>query len=229
MTTPKAPPRAPRRAVPPASNKTEAATIATAAPSDETAITATADKPAAAKPAAAKPAAAKPAAAKPAAAKPAAAKPAAAKPAAAKPAAAKPAAAKPAAAKPAAAKPAAAKPAAAKTAAAKPAVARPAPAPAPEYPLAVPELAKVRMLSHGADDGKKARPQKIVRDSYSIPEDERAGIKTLRVTLKHAGRRTSKSELLRAGLALLWQLDAAELLALVNALPPAPGKKRKKG
>ncbi|WP_229427246.1 hypothetical protein [Massilia atriviolacea] len=134
----------------------------------------------------------------------AAAKPAAAKPAAAKPAAAKPAAAKPAAAKPAAAKPAAVKPAAVKPAAAKPAPKRAAPAPAAE-------------VEAGSRD--KARKAKLVRDSFTMPEQEYAVLGQVKKACLKAGFEIKKSELLRIGVALISDCDIATLQKVLSSLP----------
>lgn len=79
------------------------------------------------------------------------------------------------------------------------------------------------------DDGKKAKPQKVVRDTFNMPQNEYDALKLLRKELKKSGRRTCKSEVLRAGLRLLLEQDPAALLARINALPPAAKQKRKKG
>ncbi|CAN7402549.1 hypothetical protein [Duganella sp. LjRoot269] len=163
----------------------------------------TAEKPATAKPAVAKPApkaAAPKAAAKPAvkaAAKPAP-KAAAAK---AAPKAAAPKAAPKAVAKPAPkAAPKAASKAAAKSApkaAAKPSAAKPA---APE--------AKV-----------KVQKEKLVRDSFTMPEQEYAVLGQVKKACLKAGFEIKKSELLRIGVALISQIDLATLQNVLTSLP----------
>lgn len=73
---------------------------------------------------------------------------------------------------------------------------------------------------------------KIVRDSLSIPVIEQKGLKALRQTLEKAGRKASKSEVLRAGLALLAKRPTAEIAALIDGLPKITkggSKKKKKG
>ena len=121
--------------------------------------------------------------------------------------AAKPAAAvKKAAAKP-AAKPAAkaaAKPAAKPAAVKKPAAAKPAPAPAPVAPEASKE---------------KARKPKLVRDSFTMPEQEYAVLSQVKKACLKAGIEVKKSELLRIGVALISQIDLATLQNVLAGLP----------
>ena len=77
-----------------------------------------------------------------------------------------------------------------------------------------------------------AKAGKIVRDSFSLPAAEQKGLKALRQTLEKAGRKASKSEVLRAGLALLATRPVAEIAATLDALPKVSkggGKKKKKG
>lgn len=106
------------------------------------------------------------------------------------------------AAKPAAAKPAAAKSTARTAAAAARTLAKAAPragrAPEPENPGARPAL---------------------VRDSFTMPEDEYAILAAVKGACLQAGFEVKKSELLRIGVALLGQLDVAALRAVLDALP----------
>ncbi|MDX5445822.1 MAG: hypothetical protein LPJ87_07180 [Zoogloeaceae bacterium] len=77
-----------------------------------------------------------------------------------------------------------------------------------------------------------AKPGKIVRDSFSIPAVEQKGLKALRQTLEKAGRKATKSEMLRAGLALLATRPLAEIAATLDGLPKVAkggSKKKKKG
>ena len=60
---------------------------------------------------------------------------------------------------------------------------------------------------------------KIVRDSFSLPKSEQESIKKLRTALEKAGRKTSKSEVLRAALDLLHSHDMTDIIARLNALP----------
>jgi hypothetical protein len=168
---------------------------------------------AAAKPVAAKPVAAK-AGAKPAAAKPVAAKVVAAKPVAAKAVAAKPVAAKAVAAKPVAAKVVTAKPVPVKAAAVKPVVAR-----ARRAAVAVVDV----------DAREKARKPKLVRDSFTMPEQEYAVLGLVKKACLKAGFEIKKSELLRIGVALINQIDLVTLKTVLVALPQLKTGRPKKG
>lgn len=66
-----------------------------------------------------------------------------------------------------------------------------------------------------ADKGGKAKKPKLVRDSYAMPESEYARIGELKKRLAGLGREAKKSELLRAGIALLAALNDAELQAVM--------------
>ena len=94
-------------------------------------------------------------------------------------------------------------PAAAPRAAARKTTAKPAPAPAPVV----------------AEKDAKPRKPKLVRDSFTIPKDEYAALDTLKQRAAAAAHPAKKSELLRAGLKLLSGLDAAALLAALQAVP----------
>ncbi|HEX8615333.1 MAG TPA: hypothetical protein VF800_28955 [Telluria sp.] len=130
---------------------------------------------------------------------------------AAKPAAAKKTAAKPIAAKPIAAKPAALKPEAAKPAASKPAPKRSAAKPAPK------QAAPAADVDMGARD--KARKAKLVRDSFTMPEQEYAVLGQVKKACLKAGFDIKKSELLRIGVALISDLDIATLQKVLSSLP----------
>ena len=104
------------------------------------------------------------------------------------------------AAKKAAAKKAAAKNAAAKapaTAPGKPAAPKPAPKPAPVE-------VKVK--------------HKLVRDSFTIPKTEYVDLESLKLRAADLKRPTKKSELIRAGIAVLKKMSDKEFLAAVNGV-----------
>jgi hypothetical protein len=108
-----------------------------------------------------------------------------------------------------AAKPAtapAAKPA--RKAAAKPA-AQAVPAPVAK-PVAAPEA------EAGRD---KVRKAKLVRDSFTMPEQEYAVLGQVKKACIKAGFEIKKSELLRIGVALISQLDMATLQNVLASLP----------
>lgn len=79
-----------------------------------------------------------------------------------------------------------------------------------------------------AGDGKKEKREKVVRDSFSMPASEHRRIKALREQLGQAGKLSSKSEVLRAGLFLLGERSSEELVALLDGLPPVTKAKRTK-
>lgn len=64
---------------------------------------------------------------------------------------------------------------------------------------------------------KPAKPVKvkIVRDTFSMPAPDHALLTTLKKTCQDQGRKVKKSDLLRAGLALLAKLPPAELVKIV--------------
>ena len=93
--------------------------------------------------------------------------------------------------------------------AAKPA--RKAPAAAPEKPAEAPKAEKLAKV-------KKQTPKKVklIRDSFSIPENEYALFSTLKQRALAAGVDVKKSEVLRAALATLAKLDDAALVAAIG-------------
>lgn len=60
---------------------------------------------------------------------------------------------------------------------------------------------------------------KLVRDSFTMPEQEYAILGTVKQACLKAGFEVKKSELLRIGVALLGQLDIAALRAVLDDLP----------
>jgi hypothetical protein len=116
-----------------------------------------------------------------------------------------------------AAKPAT-KPAAATRTAAKPA-SKPA-AKARSVTAAARVLAKTAPRAGRAPDLDEAGPRPaLVRDSFTMPDDEYAVLAAVKGACLQAGFEIKKSELLRIGVALLGQLDVAALRAVLDALP----------
>jgi hypothetical protein len=64
------------------------------------------------------------------------------------------------------------------------------------------------------DKGKKLGRPKMVRDSFTMPEDDYSKLKTLKTRCLNLGIEIKKSELLRAGLLALESLDDTELQAI---------------
>lgn len=114
------------------------------------------------------------------------------------------------------------------TAPAKPAVKAPVTAVATSAPgKAVPKAKSAGATT--LDSTAKSKDEKVERDSFSMPASEHKRIKALREALGKHGVLASKSEVLRAGLALLATRDTAELATLIGALPKvAKGKRGKK-
>jgi hypothetical protein len=65
---------------------------------------------------------------------------------------------------------------------------------------------------------KKAKKAKVVRDSFTMPENDYGKIAALKKQCLAAGLPVKKSELLRAGLNALSELPMAELAALIGRL-----------
>ena len=118
------------------------------------------------------------------------------------------------------------------TAKAAPAVAEAA-APVVGAPAAAEVIAPVlpppKPAEKPAEGERKDKHEKVERDSFSMPASEHKRIKALREALGKDGVLASKSEVLRAGLALLAEQDIAEVVRLVAALPKvAKGKRARK-
>lgn len=69
---------------------------------------------------------------------------------------------------------------------------------------------------------KKLKRSAVVRDCFSFPDVEYAHLVALKKRLLAEGIEIKKSELLRAGLALLVSLDEAELRILLAKVPRLP-------
>lgn len=85
-----------------------------------------------------------------------------------------------------------------------------------EKPLGKPAKADKGEKPAKAEKAPKARKAKLVRDSFTMPEDEYAQIAELKKRLLAKGMISKKSELLRAGVALLADLGDAELAAAMK-------------
>lgn len=81
--------------------------------------------------------------------------------------------------------------------------------------------------------GRKTPPAeraKLVRDGFTMPEADYALIAELKHRLHDVKREAKKSELLRAGLRALAELDAEALAAALDRLEPVKtGRPRKTG
>ncbi|MDX9887063.1 hypothetical protein [Thauera sp.] len=120
------------------------------------------------------------------------------------------------------------KPAAARTTA-RPAVPKVKAGPAPAEAGKATEKPAEKPADKAAEAERKDKHEKVERDSFSMPASEHKRIKALREALGKDGVLASKSEVLRAGLALLAEQDVAEVARLVGALPRvAKGKRARK-
>ena len=101
--------------------------------------------------------------------------------------------------------------------------------PAPAEAAKAAEQPAEKPADRAAEAERKDKHEKVERDSFSMPASEHKRIKALREALGKDGVLASKSEVLRAGLALLAERDIAELARLVAALPKvAKGKRARK-
>jgi hypothetical protein len=60
----------------------------------------------------------------------------------------------------------------------------------------------------------------LVRDSFTMPEDEYAVLASVKQACLKAGVEVKKSQLLRLGVALVGRLDLASLRTVLASLPP---------
>jgi hypothetical protein len=65
---------------------------------------------------------------------------------------------------------------------------------------------------------KRAKKEKVVRDSFTMPKSDYARIASLKQKCLDGGVRVKKSELLRAALTMLDTVPAKRLIAAVGAL-----------
>jgi hypothetical protein len=130
--------------------------------------------------------------------------------------------------------PAAKKPAPAKAAPKKPAakpVAKPAAKPAAKRvakPAAKPVAVK-QPAKPVAATTEKIRKPKLVRDSFTMPEQEYEVLGQVKKACLKAGFEIKKSELLRIGVALISQLDMATLQNVLANLPQLKTGRPKNG
>ena len=106
-------------------------------------------------------------------------------------------------------------------AAANKAVKSPAPAKTTKKPTKAAALVTTKLavrskpgkeVKAGKAKSTSAKPQKLIRDSFSFPETDYAMIGTLKQRVLALGTEVKKSELLRAGLAVLSEMPDDELL-----------------
>ncbi|MFP5401459.1 MAG: hypothetical protein ACLGH1_05880 [Gammaproteobacteria bacterium] len=94
----------------------------------------------------------------------------------------------------------------------------------PAQPVTAPASAATAPASTATAPAQAAvtvKPEKRTPERFKLAPSDRRRLATLRDALKAAGRRPSKSELVRAGLAALAAQGAADVMALVAGLSPA--------
>ena len=94
---------------------------------------------------------------------------------------------------------------------------------------AEPKKAKAAVVSEKpAEHKEKQRKPKLVRDSFTMPEDEYAALGDVKKACLKAGMAVKKSELLRVGVSLVRQLDVEKLKEIVASLPVLKAGRPKK-
>jgi hypothetical protein len=88
--------------------------------------------------------------------------------------------------------------------------------------------AKAAASDKPAEPKEKVRKPKLVRDSFTMPEDEYAGLGEVKKACLKAGLAVKKSELLRVGVSLVRQLDIEKLKEIVASLPVLKAGRPKK-
>lgn len=73
--------------------------------------------------------------------------------------------------------------------------------------------------AQAAPEREKTRKPKLVRDSFTMPEEEYAVLALVKKACLKAGFEIKKSELLRVGVALIRQIDMATLKSVLGSLP----------
>ena len=102
----------------------------------------------------------------------------------------------------------------------------PAVRPAPKQPA--PKVAPVKAAAPAKAATEKPKKPKLVRDSFTMPEDEYALFGQVKKACVAAGFEIKKSELLRIGVALISKLDPKKLQAAQRALAPLKAGRPKK-
>jgi hypothetical protein len=77
-------------------------------------------------------------------------------------------------------------------------------------------------------DKHKAKKPKLVRDSFTMPEEEYAALGEMKKACLKAGIAVKKSELLRAAVAVLHRMDMLQLQQALDGLTPVKAGRPKK-
>ncbi|MBC3934604.1 hypothetical protein H8K47_04465 [Undibacterium sp. CY7W] len=115
-----------------------------------------------------------------------------------------------------------------KPAAAKELVVKAAGSTRAKKPEAAAKVVAERIVPVKAEAPEKARKTKLVRDSFTMPEDEYAVLGQVKKACLKAGIEVKKSQLLRIGLVLLSRSGTPELKKLIAELAPLKAGRPKK-
>lgn len=74
-------------------------------------------------------------------------------------------------------------------------------------------------VEHEAQLASEAGKQKLVRDSFTMPKNEYQTLDALKTRLLRLSHSAKKSELLRAGVAVLGRMSDSQLLAAIAVVP----------
>lgn len=127
----------------------------------------------------------------------------------------------------AASKAVASKPAETKAAAVKKVVAKPTQAKTPVAKAGTPPIKKVKALSNPVAEEKPVKI-KLIRDSFTIPENEYAVIADIKKACLTQGIEVKRTEVIRAGLYLLKQLPVKAIADCITSKLPKPKTGRPK-
>lgn len=123
------------------------------------------------------------------------------------------------------------KKAATETVTARKPVAKPASKPVAK-PVTKPVSAKVdkqpQVAKPAVPSKEKVKKAKLVRDSFTMPETEYQVLNDVKKAFLKSGVSVKKSELLRAGVALIKAMKLDQLNAVISALPPLKAGRPKK-
>ena len=110
----------------------------------------------------------------------------------------------------------------------QPSVASASAAPTAAAPTTAAEPSTAAEPTAPAKPSAKTRPEKRKHERFKLAASDRRRLGTLGAELKAAGRRPSKSELVRAGIAALAAQGTTEVMALVDTLSPSTRAQDKK-
>lgn len=103
--------------------------------------------------------------------------------------------------------------------------------PAPKATTAEPKQGKPNARSEpkksASDGAAESKKLKLVRDSFTLPKVEYGVIGVLKTRAARLGHPAKKSEIVRAGVKALAEMDDAQFLACVSMLPAAKPPRNK--